>query len=490
MKNVLKRLFTCFLNLCHYMEVFIVKSKRIRAFLLVCVIIAATIGRAPVTSNAASGLPTHLLTGYWHNFNNGAKCLRISDVPAAYDIIAVAFADATSTPGTVDFTLDSGLSSALGGYTESQFISDIAAAKGRGQKVIISVGGQNGTVRVEDSNSATNFANSVYSLMTKYGFDGVDIDLENGVNPTYMASALRLLSSKAGSGLIITMAPETIHMQSPSSSYFQLALNIKDILTIVNMQYYNSGTMLGYDGKVYSQGTKDFLTALATIQLENGLRPDQVGLGLPASPSGAGGGYVSPSVVNAALDCLYDGSNAGTFKPPHTYPTIRGAMTWSINWDASNGYNFANTVKPHLNSLGGGGQQQTVAAPTFSPAGGTFNSAQSVTISCDTNGATIRYTTDGSTPNSNSPVYSGAINVSSTTTIKAYATAPGMNDSAVSSAAYVIDNGGNYQTWAPNTAYKVGDMVSYGGKNYKCIQPHTSLTGWEPSNVPALWQVQ
>lgn len=472
------------------MEVFIVKGKKIWAFFLSCLMIAATIGKTPITANAQSGLPTHLLTGYWQNFNNGAKCLRISDVPVSYDIIAVAFADATGTPGAVDFTLDSGLSSALGGYTDSQFKSDIAAVKGRGQKVIISVGGQNGTVRVEDSNSATNFANSIYSLMTKYGFDGVDIDLENGVNPTHMASALRLLSAKAGPNLIITMAPETIHMQSPSSSYFQLALNIKDILTIVNTQFYNSGTMLGYDGKVYSQGTEDFLTALATIQLENGLRPDQVGLGLPASPSGAGGGYVSPSVVNAALDCLYNGSNAGSYKPPHTYPTIRGAMTWSINWDASNGYNFANTVKPHLNSLGGGGQQQTVVAPTFSPAGGTYNSALSVTISCATGGATIRYTTDGSTPNSGSPIYSGAIKVSSTTTIKAYATATGMNDSAVASATYTLDSGGNYQTWAPNTAYKVGDIVYYSGKNYRCIQPHTSLVGWEPSNIPALWQVQ
>lgn len=42
-------------------------------------------------------------------------------------------------------------------------------------------------------------------------------------------------------------------------------------------------------------------------------------------------------------------------------------------------------------------------------------------------------------------------------------------------------------SWAPNTAYKVGDIVSYNGKNYKCIQAHTSLVGWEPSNVAALW---
>ncbi|UJF33899.1 glycosyl hydrolase family 18 protein [Paenibacillus hexagrammi] len=42
--------------------------------------------------------------------------------------------------------------------------------------------------------------------------------------------------------------------------------------------------------------------------------------------------------------------------------------------------------------------------------------------------------------------------------------------------------------WAPNTSYHVGDIVSYGGSDYSCIQSHTSLTGWEPPNVPALWQ--
>ncbi|XSG77506.1 glycosyl hydrolase family 18 protein [Herpetosiphon llansteffanensis] len=44
--------------------------------------------------------------------------------------------------------------------------------------------------------------------------------------------------------------------------------------------------------------------------------------------------------------------------------------------------------------------------------------------------------------------------------------------------------------WQPNTAYAVGAKVSYAGKNYTCLQAHTSLVGWEPANVPALWQVQ
>ncbi|MFF4184740.1 chitinase [Streptomyces sp. NPDC001691] len=306
------------------------------------------------TTSASGGnpgggsVPKHAVTGYWQNFNNGATVQRISDVPANYDIIAVAFADATTTPGAVSFTLDT---NGLGGYTVDQFKADIAAKHAAGKSVIISIGGQNGTISVSDSTSANNFATSVYSLMQTYGFDGVDIDLENGLNSTYMTQALKSLSAKAGSKLVITMAPQTIDMQSPSNEYFKTALNIKDILTVVNMQYYNSGSMNGCDGNVYSQGTVDFLTALACIQLQGGLDPSQVGLGLPASTSGAGSGYVSPSVVNAALDCLTQGTNCGSFKPSRTYPTLRGAMTWSTNWDAKSGNAWSSAVGPHVHAL-------------------------------------------------------------------------------------------------------------------------------------------
>ncbi|MBV9617556.1 MAG: carbohydrate binding domain-containing protein, partial [Ktedonobacteraceae bacterium] len=232
------------------------------------------------TPPPGGSLPRHVLTGYWQDFTNGATPMRLSAVNSNYDLIAVAFANADpANPGGVTFSIDSGLSSALGGYTEAQFTSDIATLHAHGKKVIISVGGQNGTISVSDATSAANFANSVYGLIRTYGFDGVDIDLENGINPTYMASALHQLSARVGSGLIITLAPQTIDMQSTGDGYFQLALNIKDILTIVNMQYYNSGSMLGCNGNVYSEGTEDFLTALACIQLQGGLRPDQVGLG-------------------------------------------------------------------------------------------------------------------------------------------------------------------------------------------------------------------
>ncbi len=303
---------------------------------------------APDDGGGSGTLPKHAVTGYWQNFNNGATVQKISDVPSAYDIIAVSFADATTTPGAVTFNLDS---AGLGGYTVDQFKADVRAKRAAGKKVIISVGGEKGTVSVNSAASATNFANSVYSLMQEYGFDGVDIDLENGLNPTYMTQALRALSAKAGPGMILTMAPQTIDMQSTQGGYFQTALNVKDILTVVNMQYYNSGTMLGCDGKVYAQGTVDFLTALACIQLEGGLAPSQVGLGLPASTRAAGGGYVAPSVVNAALDCLTKATNCGSFKPSKTYPDLRGAMTWSTNWDATAGNAWSSAVGAHVHAL-------------------------------------------------------------------------------------------------------------------------------------------
>ncbi|MFG2403652.1 chitinase [Streptomyces brevispora] len=314
---------------------------------------ASVSGRTAVGGGTDPGIPStsvpkHAVTGYWQNFNNGATVQKISDVPANYDIIAVSFADATATPGAVTFNLDT---AGLGGYTVAQFKADIKAKQAAGKNVIISVGGEKGSVSVNSDASATNFANSLYSLIQEYGFNGVDIDLENGLNSTYMTKALRSLSQKAGSGLVITMAPQTIDMQSTAGEYFKTALGIKDILTVVNMQYYNSGSMLGCDGKVYSQGSVDFLTALACIQLEGGLDPSQVGLGVPASTSGAGSGYVSPSVVNAALDCLAAGTNCGTFKPSKTYPGVRGAMTWSTNWDAKSGNAWSNAVGPHVHGM-------------------------------------------------------------------------------------------------------------------------------------------
>ncbi len=302
---------------------------------------------AAESEQAPAAVPAHSVTGYWQNFDNGATVQKLGDVQDGYDIIAVAFADATGTDGQIEFNLDP----AVGYSSEDEFKADIAAKQEAGKSVVISVGGELGNVTVNDAESAQQFADSTYALMQEYGFDGVDIDLEHGINAQYMGEALKSLSEKAGGDLVLTMAPQTIDMQSTSTEYFKLALDVKDILTVVNMQYYNSGSMAGCDGNVYAQGTVDFLTALACIQLENGLDADQVGIGTPASSKGAGSGYVDPAIVNDALDCLTKGENCGEFKPEKTYPGLRGAMTWSTNWDAANGDNWINSVAPHVQEL-------------------------------------------------------------------------------------------------------------------------------------------
>lgn len=86
-----------------------------------------------------------------------------------------------------------------------------------------------------------------------------------------------------------------------------------------------------------------------------------------------------------------------------------------------------------------GGDIQTVATPTFSPAGGTYAEVKNVTISTETENATIYYTTNGTDPTISSNVYSSAISVSKTTTIKAMAVKEGMNNSGVATATYTIN---------------------------------------------------
>ena len=82
-----------------------------------------------------------------------------------------------------------------------------------------------------------------------------------------------------------------------------------------------------------------------------------------------------------------------------------------------------------------------VATPTFTPEAGTYFEAQTVSIACATDGATIHYTMDGTDPTENSPVYSTPININETTTLKAIAMKEGYDNSAIAEAEYIIQAG-------------------------------------------------
>jgi hypothetical protein len=151
-------------------------------------------------------------------------------------------------------------------------------------------------------------------------------------------------------------------------------------------------------------------------------------------PSGT---YLAPQSVTlsdttsgATIYYTTDGSTPTTASTPYTAPisvtrsmTIR-AMAAASGMADSNVASATYTIR--------------VATPTLSPPGGTYSTPQSVTLSDATAGATIYYTTDGSTPTTASTPYTAPISVTQTTTIRAMAAASGMADSNVASATYTL----------------------------------------------------
>ncbi len=124
-----------------------------------------------------------------------------------------------------------------------------------------------------------------------------------------------------------------------------------------------------------------------------------------------------------------------------------------------------------------GNPQPQVEMPSITPAGGNYTTAQTVTMSCATAGATIKYTTDGSTPNASSATYTAPISVSANTTLKAYAFKTGMTDSPVASATYTF---GSYL--APSTWYLFNASVSGATPAGQNMQTgNSTVTGWQPT---------
>ncbi len=155
--------------------------------------------------------------------------------------------------------------------------------------------------------------------------------------------------------------------------------------------------------------------------------------------SPASGTFSTPQTVSIS------DASAGTtiyYTINGTPPTTSSALyTGPVQVDASETLQAIAVESGHTNSKAATAAYTigtALSAPTFLPGSGTYNVAQVVTLSEATAGATIYYTTNGSTPTTSSPVYSGPITVSSSETIKATAIATGYSQSGVSSAGYTI----------------------------------------------------
>ncbi|MDX1950855.1 MAG: chitobiase/beta-hexosaminidase C-terminal domain-containing protein [Verrucomicrobiota bacterium] len=160
-------------------------------------------------------------------------------------------------------------------------------------------------------------------------------------------------------------------------------------------------------------------------------------------------------------------------------PTAGGSF--SLTARATDAQGAATTSAPVGITLVAG-NVGTVATPVISPSGGTFTGNTSVTIACATPSATIRYTTDGSTPTSSSPQYTTAISVSQTLTLKARAFKTGMNESPVQSATFTVTSGssnGTQATFIREDAATLGDWNSaYGSQGYHVFGTSSSYPAY------------
>ena len=158
--------------------------------------------------------------------------------------------------------------------------------------------------------------------------------------------------------------------------------------------------------------------------------------------------YLSP---NAGQQNFRMTNNAGTWQRTVGSLTSGFVLEYWFTYE-KNGPQFDT---PHFFYTQGG--SNAVATPTFSPPGGTYATAQSVTLATATAGASIRYTVDGSTPTATSTLYTGPVTVSVTTTVKAIGVAAGLANSAVASATYTIGTAATCPTqsdipdFGPNT---------------------------------------
>lgn len=340
----------------------------------------------PDSGGGPSDLPPHALVGYLHaSFANGSGYTRLADVPDSWDVIDLAFGEPTSaTSGDIRFDRCP-VSECPGVESDAEFKAAIKDKQAAGKKVLISIGGANGQVQLNSTAARDTFVSSVSKIIDEYGLDGLDIDFEghslslnaddtdfkNPKTPVIvnLISALKTLKAKYGEDFVLTMAPETFFVQlgyqfygtgkwggqdPRAGAYLPVIHAMRDDLTLLHVQDYNSGPIMGLDNQYHSMGSADFHIAMTDMLLTGfpvagdannvfpPLRPDQIAIGMPATTN-AGNGHVSPAEVTKSLDCLTKRTNCGSYATHGTWPALRGLMTWSINWDRFGGWEFQRT---------------------------------------------------------------------------------------------------------------------------------------------------
>ena len=333
-------------------------------------------GRAPtaepVPAAASNG---HKLIGYWSGYGGAGSMFSPRDISPQWDYVLVAFAtpDHNAPEGTMRFRTPAGMDTAA-------FQADIRWLKEHGRKVLISLGGGGQHFTLADPKRVPNFVSSVTQIVSEYGFDGIDIDFESpslSIDPgdtdyrhpttpsiVNLISAMRQLHDHFGAGFMISLVPEGTQVPSgyPSyggqfGSYLPIIYGIRDILSFVDVQDYNTPPLEGLDGEIYQPGTVNYHAAMTELLLHGfpvggdpqhpfeALDPRKVAVGFLT-------GDTTPEIVSQAMDYIITGkAPAGTtyrLRTSSGYPGMIGAMFWTIDADRRSNYRFSNVVGPLL----------------------------------------------------------------------------------------------------------------------------------------------
>ena len=309
------------------------------------------------------------LIGYW----NGAPGFRMRDIAPQWDIVIEAFAvpDHTAPEGSLRFAPPRG-------STPDELKADIALLKSRGRKVIISLGGGGQFFSMVAPASVDTFVHSVSSIVEDYGFDGVDIDFETPSmdldsgdadfrHPTtpsivHLIAGLRQLHDHFGAGFMISLVPEGTQFPAAAvtyggqfGTYLPLAWGLRDILSFVDVQDYNTPPLQGLDGEIYQAATTDYHAAMTELLLHGFAvagDPKRMFPPLPAGKVAVGllTGYEDLSTMRNGIAYLKTGvrpANA-TYRLRRRagYPNLMGAMYWTIDGDRREEYRYSNVVGP------------------------------------------------------------------------------------------------------------------------------------------------
>ncbi len=322
-----------------------------------------------VAPTPASHSPNgHRLIGYW----TGGGGFRLRDVSPQWDVILVAFStpDHNAPEGTMQYRPPD----------PAQVREDVAYLKSQGKTVMISLGGGGQHFTLADPKRVPNFVSSVAQIVSDYGFEGIDIDFESpslSIDPgdtdfrhpttpsiVNLILAMRQLHDRFGAGFRISLVPEGTQIPSgyPSyggqfGSYLPILYAIRDILTFVDVQDYNTPPLEGLDGEIYQPGTVDYHAAMTELLLHGfnvGGDPRHAFPPIPANQVAIGflTGDTTPAIVSQSMEYIVTGkAPAGTrykLRRPSGYPAMLGAMFWTIDADRRGGYPFSNVVGPQL----------------------------------------------------------------------------------------------------------------------------------------------